>query len=232
MGSSDVKRVTTGIPGLDNLVDGGLPEGSVTLVSGGAGCGKTLFSSQYLWNSLENGEHCRFISLEEPIEDIKADAQVFGWDFEKYEEENALKVSYIKPAAGERGFLDKVNELASEDDVSRLVIDSISVMLGAYGGDEAEKRENLYGLIRSVKQSKATTLITSEIRENSGDSLSRYGVAEFVADGVIILYYSGVGEDTFRNLEVRKMRKTSHTPGTYPFKIDDSGIRVITESGF
>lgn len=227
---AEITRVSTGIPGLDDLVEGGFPEGSVTLVSGGAGCGKTLFCSQFLWNSLEDGKHCRFISLEEPIDDIKSDADVFGWDFEKHEDEDALKVSYIKPAAGERGFLDKVNQLASEDDVSRLVIDSVSVMLGAYGGDEAEKRENLYSLIRSVKKSQATTLFTSEVRENSENTLSRYGVAEFVVDGVIVLYYSGVGEGTFRNLEVRKMRQTAHTPGTYPFKIDDDGIRVITDS--
>lgn len=227
---TNVERVPTGLPGLDDLIEGGLPEGSISLVSGGAGCGKTIFTSQFLWHGLENGETCRFISLEEASEDIKADAQVFGWDFEKYEEDDKYKISYIKPTAGERGFMDKVNELAAEDEVTRLVIDSVSIMLGSYGGGESEKRDNMYRLLRHVKRSGATTLLTSEIRETEGDALSRYGVAEFVADGVIVLYYSNVGEQTFRNLEVRKMRKTAHTPGSYPFKITDDGIQVLSEN--
>ncbi len=225
-----INRISTGVEGLDELIDGGLPENSVTLISGGAGCGKTIFSSQYLWHGREQGEKCRFISLEEPAEDITSDAQVFGWDFEQYEDDGDMKVTYIKPAAGERGFLNKVNDMASGDGVSRLVIDSISVMLGAYGGDESEKRDNLYDLMRNIKGSDTTTILTSEIRETDDDQLSRYGVSEFVADGVIVLYYTGVGEGTFRNIEVRKMRKTAHTPGTHPFKITDDGIQVTSET--
>ncbi len=228
---SEVPRISTGIPGLDDLVEGGFPEGNVILVSGGAGCGKTIFSSQFVWEGLENGEKARFISLEEPVEDIRRDMEVFGWDLEKYEDTDDFKLTYIKPASGERGFLNKVNDLASEEGVSRLVIDSVSIMLGAYGGGEAEKRGNMYDLLKSVKRSGATTILTSEIREDQEDMLSRYGVAEFVADGVIVLYYEGVGEGTFRNLEVRKMRRTAHTPGTYPLEITDDGMKVLSDSG-
>lgn len=227
---SDVNRVSTGIPGLDDLIDGGFPEGSVTLISGGAGCGKTIFCSQYLWHGLENGENCRFVSLEESVDDIKSDAKVFGWDFEKHEEDGSLKISYITPTAGERGFLDKVNDLASAEGVTRLVIDSVSILLGSFGGEESEKRDNMYRLIRRVKRSDATTLLTSEILDDEQNKLSRYGVAEFVADGVIALYYGGMSGETFRNLEVRKMRKTAHTPGTYPFKITDEGINVSSDT--
>lgn len=227
-----VERISTGIDGLDELIEGGIPEQSVTLITGGAGCGKTIFCLQYLWEGLQDGETCRFISLEEPKNDIMSDAQVFGWDFTKYEENGQFKITYLKPAAGERGFLNKVMDLASDGDVSRLAIDSVSVMLGAYGGDESKKRDNLYDLIQTLKRSNATTLMTSEIKEREGGSLSRYGVSEFVADGVIVLYYEAVGEGTFRNIEVRKMRKTKHTPGTFPFKITDNGIQVTSETAF
>ncbi|MDY6776807.1 MAG: ATPase domain-containing protein [Candidatus Nanohaloarchaea archaeon] len=227
---TEIERVSTGVPGLDELVEGGLPQGSVTLVSGGAGCGKTILSSQFLWDGLENGEKARFISLEEPVDDIKNDMKVFGWDLEKYEESGDFKITYIQPAAGERKFIQKINDLASEEGVSRLVIDSVSIMLGAYGGDESKKRDNMYDLIRNIKRSDATTVLTSEIPEDAEGSLSRYGVAEFVADGVVVLYYESVGEGTFRNIEVRKMRRTAHTPGTYPMKITDNGIRVESET--
>lgn len=227
-----VERISTGISGLDDLIEGGIPESSVTLIAGGAGCGKTIFCSQFCWHGLNNGEKCRFISLEEPVDDIKRDAKVFGWDFQKYEDDDQFKITYVKPAAGERGFLNKVMDLASDEDVSRLVIDSVSVMLGAYGGDESKKRDNMYDLIRTIKRAGVTTILTSEIREQEQGALSRYGVAEFVADGVIVLYYESVGEGSFRNLEVRKMRETAHTPGTYPFKITDDGIKVTSETAF
>jgi len=230
MGKKKVERVHTGIPGLDDLVDGGIPKGSVTLISGGAGCGKTIFCNQYLWEGLQQGEKVRYISLEEPVEDILEDAKVFGWDFDPYIENEQFKMVYLKARSGSRGFIEKVNQLASEEGVERLVIDSISVMLGVYGGTQAKKRDNLYNLIRSIKKSGATTFITSEIPENDEKALSRFGVSEFVADGVISLYYTGVGEGTFRNLEVRKMRRTAHTPGTHPFKITDNGIK-LSKSG-
>ncbi|MDY6777531.1 MAG: ATPase domain-containing protein [Candidatus Nanohaloarchaea archaeon] len=229
---TNVPRVSTGINGLDELIEGGFPDGSVTLISGGAGCGKTIFCNQFLWDGLQKGQKGRYISLEEPVDDILGDAKVFGWDFKKYEEQNDFKITYIKPSSGSRGFIDKINELASEEGVERLVIDSISVMLGAYGGTQAKKRDNLYDLMRNVKRSGATTVMTSEIPENDEDALSRFGVSEFVADGVVVLYYTGVGEGSFRNLEVRKMRRTDHTPGTHPFKITDDGIRLSTETGF
>lgn len=229
---TDVPRVSTGVDGLDELIEGGFPESSITLISGGAGCGKTIFCNQYLWDGLEKGEKVRYISLEEPIDDIMKDAQVFGWDFKKYKDDDQYKIAYIKPSSGSRGFIDKVNELASDEGVNRLVIDSISVMLGAYGGTQAKKRDNLYDLVRNIKRAGPTTIMTSEIPENDEDALSRFNVSEFVADGVVVLYYTGVGEGTFRNLEVRKMRRTNHVPGTHPFKITDDGINVTKETGF
>lgn len=227
-----VERVNTGIDGLDELIEGGLPQNSVTLVSGGAGCGKTIFCNQFLWKGLQNGESVRYISLEEPVDDVLDDAAVFGWDFKQYEDSDQYKISYVKPTSGSRGFIDKINDLASEGNIERLVIDSISVMLGSYGGTQAKKRDNLYDLLRSIKNAGPTTVMTSEIPENNEDALSRYGVSEFVCDGVIVLYYTGVGEGSFRNIEVRKMRRTEHVPGTHPFKITENGIEITSSPGF
>ncbi|MCJ7479135.1 MAG: AAA family ATPase [Candidatus Nanohaloarchaeota archaeon QJJ-7] len=227
---TDVSRVSTGVSGLDDLIEGGMPKESVILTSGGAGCGKTILSSQYLWEGLQNGEKCLFISVEEPVDDIRSDMAEFGWDFEKYEESGDLNLKYIQPSAGERGFLKKINRLAADQDVDRIVLDSVSIMLGSYGGTEAEKRDIMYDLLRTLKNTGATTLLTSEITEQDSGSLSRYDVAEFVADGVIVLYYESVGEGTFRNIEVRKMRRTDHTPGTYPMKITENGITVESET--
>ncbi|MCK5063410.1 MAG: AAA family ATPase, partial [Candidatus Aenigmarchaeota archaeon] len=72
--ASIINRVKTGVPGMDKLMEGGIPEGSVVLLSGGAGCGKTTFSCQFIMEGLNNGENCLYITLEESPEDIKKDA--------------------------------------------------------------------------------------------------------------------------------------------------------------
>jgi KaiC/GvpD/RAD55 family RecA-like ATPase len=74
-----VMRVSTGVPKLDSLLGGGFPENSVVMVTGGTGTGKTILSLQFLWDGLQRGEPCVYLSLEEDAEDIKADGRQFGW---------------------------------------------------------------------------------------------------------------------------------------------------------
>ena len=88
--SSDLERIPSGIPGLDELIEGGFLKGSTNLVSGAAGTGKTIFCSQFIWEGLQRGESCMFITLEERPEDIMGDVKRFGWDFDKYIEEKKL----------------------------------------------------------------------------------------------------------------------------------------------
>ena len=106
----------------------------------------------------------------------------------------------------------------------RLVVDSIS-MLGLYMKDQATVRKQLGKLMKAVKNAGCTSLVTSEIMEDS-KALSRFGVEEFVVDGVIILNYLGIGEETNRSLQIRKMRRTAHGKDIYPFKIADKGIQL------
>lgn len=221
-----MRRIDTGISGLNELIDGGIPEESIVLVSGGAGCGKTILTSQFIWEGLQKGDKCTFITLEQKEKDIITDANDFGWNFKPYIDEGQLNLEYINPVAG-RGFLDQVLKYITGEDVERVAIDSISILLSAYENNTSKMRETLYDIVRRIKREGPTTLITSEIPEKEDESLSRYGISEFVADGVIVLYYTGVGEESFRNIEIRKMRRTAHRPGTFPFKIDgERGIIV------
>ncbi|MCD6399073.1 MAG: KaiC domain-containing protein, partial [Candidatus Aenigmarchaeota archaeon] len=92
-----IERIKTGITGLDKLIDGGFVKGSSVLVTGAAGTGKTIFCCQFLWEGLKNGENCMYITFEELPEEIKGDAAVFGWDFDKYEKNGKLIISYRDP---------------------------------------------------------------------------------------------------------------------------------------
>ena len=230
MVEKNIERVATGIFGLDKLVGGGLPKGSATLVSGGTGTGKTTFLSQYLWDGLKNGEKCLFITLEESPEEIKGDAIQYGWDFERFEKDGTFKCEYFDPFELS-DMASRISDLIIVNGYTRIAIDSTS-LFGMYVNDLYKIRKKLFQFVESLKKSGATSIFSAEIPENEEKKLSRFGVEEFVADGVIILYYVGIGEGVFRNIEIRKMRRTNHKHGVFPLDIKDDGMHVVNDTDF
>ncbi len=169
-------RKATGIDGLDELIEGGLPENSVTLVSGGAGTGKTLFCCQYLWEGIQNGENGLFITMEEDVDDILEDAKEFGWEFSDYQDDGRFDITFMNPFSIDSGFDDHIRKEIEDVDADRVVIDSTSVM-GMYTDDEGDIRRQLYELIKELKRSGVTTILTAEIpkKDESAISPSLYG---------------------------------------------------------
>jgi KaiC/GvpD/RAD55 family RecA-like ATPase len=219
-----IERIPSGIPGLDPLIGGGFIKGSVTLVTGSTGSGKTIFCSQFIWEGLKRGETCLFITFEELPEEIIEDALVFGWDFRKYIEEKKLFLEYSDPFTL-TDVISPLIEKIKQNSISRVAIDSTS-LFGLYFQDPADVRKQLYKLVIALKKSGATSLLTAEVPEES-HRLSRFGVEEFVVDGVIVLHYMGLGEATYRSLQVRKMRRTDHSHEIHPMKITDQGIIIV-----
>ncbi len=219
-----IERVPTGIPGLDELIQGGYVKGSTVLVTGSAGAGKTIFCSQFIWRGLQSGENCLFITFEEVPEDIIEDVRIFGWDFEKYINEKKLILEYSDPFSLTDIITPLVEKIKSNS-VSRVVIDSTS-LFGLYFKNPADVRKQLYKLVMALKKSGATSLLTAEIPEES-HKLSRFGVEEFVVDGVIVLHYIGIGEGTYRSLQIRKMRRTKHSHEIHPMRITERGIEIV-----
>ena len=223
MDVTSIARLKTGIPGLDPLIQGGVLHRSVNLVTGETGTGKTIFSCQFLWHGLQKGETGVYITLEEDPEDIKEDAKQFGWDFQKYIDKDLFRIIYHDPA--------QINNLASIliDEIKsvkakRMVIDSTSVM-GLAVKDAAQIRKQILNVVNVIKRTDCTALLTSEITEDS-KTLSRFGVEEFVADGVFVLNYVGIGENSARTLIIRKMRRTRHGTDIYPIEIGSNGIEI------
>ncbi|UCD03288.1 MAG: hypothetical protein JSV63_01470 [Candidatus Aenigmatarchaeota archaeon] len=216
-------RVSTGIPKLDSLLEGGLLESTVTMITGGTGTGKTIMCLQFIWEGLQKGEPCVYLSLEEDAEEIKADARMFGWDLEKYEKKGLFRIMFHDPFETDVSSV-LVNQIEYIK-AKRLAVDSIS-MLGLYMKDQATVRKQLGKLMKAVKNAGCTSLVTSEIMEDS-KALSRFGVEEFVVDGVIILNYLGIGDEANRSIQIRKMRRTAHGKDIYPFRINEKGIDIV-----
>lgn len=224
--TSEIARTPTGIPGLDKLMCGGLPRPSVTLVSGSAGTAKTTFLAQFLWNGLQKKENGLFITLEETPEEIKKDAVQYGWDFDKYEKEGQFGIEFFDPF--ELGDISsRLKDLIVVNNYKRVVVDSTS-LFGMYLNDPYKVRKKLYKLVQAIKAADCTALLSSEIPEKS-DQLSRYGVEEYVVDGVIILYYTGMENAICRNIAIRKLRLTDYKHGTFPFNITKDGIKIIRD---
>jgi KaiC/GvpD/RAD55 family RecA-like ATPase len=220
-----LQRVQTGIPGFDKLIEGGLLQKSTYLVSGGVGSGKTIFSMQFLYNgATKYNEPGVFLSFEEPIIDIKRDVSRFGWDIDKLEQGNKLRILHEEPYNVDK-FSNIIEGAIYEIGAKRLVIDSTSVF-GLALQTEHDFRMKLFELSRLLEKMGVTTLLTSEVVENS-NGLSRFGVEEFVVDGVVLLSYLGMGEEYSRSLVIKKMRATDHGQDVYPVEIDKDGIKVL-----
>jgi circadian clock protein KaiC len=220
-----IQRVPTGIPGFDELIEGGFLKNSTVLLSGGTGTGKTIFSMQYLINGAKKyNEPGVFLSFEEDYEGLSRDASRFGWDIDKLQKQKKVSFLYEEPYNLEQ--ISKVIENAVyEYRAKRLVIDSTSVF-GLSLETAHEVRMKLFDLIRLLKRLGVTSLVTSEILEDS-HGLSRFGVEEFIADGVVVVSYDILGETVERTLLVRKMRSTTPADGAFSLEFGKSGIQIL-----
>lgn len=222
--SQSIERISTGVPGLDELIEGGFVKDNAILVTGSAGTGKTIFCMQFLWEGLKNGETCMFITFEERPDKIRKEASDFGWDLEKYEESGQLILRQKDPfdtAEGDELFWFR-NELEKHD-VDRIAMDSTSI-LSLYYDDEYKVRENLFKIVRTIEESDTTAVLTTESPEG-GEELTRFGVEEYLVDGVILIDILSMGGSA-RSLAIRKMRRTSHGTESHEMRIGEGGITI------
>lgn len=220
---NDVERIPSGIPGLDKLIEGGFVKGSTILVSGAAGTGKSIFCAQFLMEGLKKGENCMYITLEQRPEDIIGDVKRFGWDFQKHIDSKKLILEYQDPfqiTDITSPLLDKIKE----HKIERVVVDSTAVF-GMYYKEAFEVRKQLFKLLNGLKDIGVTSVLTSELPEEA-KTLGKFGVEEFVVDGVILLHFLGIGEKNYHSLQIRKMRRTNHEKDIYPMEIGKDGIIV------
>lgn len=218
-------RTKTGIPGLDDLIEGGFPENFIVLVSGTSGTGKTTFCMQYLYEGVKKyNEKGIYIGLGEDIEIIQKSMSNYGMDLEGLAENDDLVFADI-PALD----IEEVSTLLESvsDDTRRLVIDPISALLFKY--KDMELRQKIRELVEIIRQKNITALITTELPEHrSGKAISRFDIEDFLADGIVLLYYFREGAKRFRGLEVRKMRGTNHSQDIHLYKItSEQGLQVF-----
>ena len=221
------ERVTTGVTGLDKMLEGGIPAGHTVVVMGSFGTGKTTFALQFLFEGITKGERCIFISLEEDEKAVMRTAKTYGWDLEGALKDGTLHVVKLEPADAKSTVTRIRSELPTfikQVGAKRVVLDSASLLTMMFDTD-AEKRETLFHMAKLIRDSGATSVFTAEVKD-SNPSSSRDGLAEYTADGVILLRYNESGSDVTTTIRIVKMRRTSHIRRAKPYTVGLGGITV------
>jgi KaiC domain protein len=220
--------VLTGIDGLDEMLGGGVPRGHIITVMGSFGTGKTTFGMQFLMQGLINGEKGIFISLEEDVESITANAASFGWDLRPHLKDKKLAVVKLEPADAKATVSRIKSELPDfirKFNATRVVIDSVS-LLNMMFADDAERRARLFGLCQQLKTTGATCIFTAEVKDDNPRS-SRDGLVEYVSDGVIGLRFNERENGEVQLvIQIMKMRRLAHPRAIKPYSITDQGLEV------
>jgi KaiC/GvpD/RAD55 family RecA-like ATPase len=222
-----MKRVSYGVPGLDAITGGGIPQGQIVLLSGAPGTGKTTICIQYIYEGLKrSNENGVFISFEETPESMREEYREMGYDFSPYERSGRFSFMNHDPYHIEEVF-DILESTIRQIGAKRVVIDSISA-LGLHVRDKAELRRMIFNLSVILKKLGCTSIMVSEIVPGSS-GISRYGVEEFVADSVVVLYYERNNLTFNRAIQVWKMRGSNHSNKLHPYKITEKGVIVRPE---
>ncbi len=223
----EIERMKSGVPGLDELMYGGIPRGNLVVLSGDPGSGKTVLCWQFIHEGIiKFGENAVYVSLEESEDVICQGALEFGWDFRKLIDAGRLVIVTIELYDFER------LKVAIEDNVKainarRLIIDP-GVIFRLFFERELDARKRIVSLGKMLRTLNVTAIITNEISLDSESSL--YGLEEYVADGVILLYHTRLKNRFVRSVAVLKMRNTEITETLKPLKITSEGVKILAKA--
>lgn len=228
-----LSKCPTGIQGLDEITNGGLPRGRPTLVCGKPGCGKTLMAMEFLVKgALHHQEPGVFMSFEEPTEELIQNMASLGWDLKMLMEQHQLAIDYVyieRTQIQETGVYDlealfmRLSHAIDRVQAKRVVLDTLEVLFGGLS-NEAIVRSELRRLFLWLKEKGVTAIITGEAGQQS---LTRQGLEEYVSDCVIRLDQRLSNELSTRFLQVLKYRGSAHGSNEYPFLIEQTGISVL-----
>ena len=238
-----IERVKTGIKGLDELLSGGLPKESITLVSGPPGSGKSIFCYQFIATGIQEGKKCLYLTLDKKVEGLLTQAEQLGINFQPAIESGQVKFLFLN-INKKLIYEAMVNEILSGN-YDRVVLDSITPLSEmpiyinnpefASGTDNIDHEEvsagnfpvrrlHLHYIMNALETAKCTAVVTSELQPGS-PNYSRDGLSEFIADGVIVFSLDPTMDR--RKLAVMKMRSTKHTLKPQNIEIGKGGIQII-----
>ena len=224
----------TGIIGLDEITEGGLPTGRPTLICGEAGCGKTLMSIEFIVRgAVQYNEPGVFIAFEEKSDELAMNVASLGFDLKKLQQENKIKIDHVHIDRSEieetgeydlEGLFIRLGYAIDSIGAKRVVLDTLENLFSGLN-NQGVLRAEIRRLFTFLKEKGVTAIITGE--RGDGASLTRQGLEEYVSDCVILLDHRVINQISTRRLRIIKYRGTVHGTNEYPFLIDEEGISVL-----
>jgi KaiC/GvpD/RAD55 family RecA-like ATPase len=230
-------KVETGIFGFDKLIDGGFPPNKQILITGEPGTGKTIFCLEFLYRgALEFNEKGLFVSFEEDEASLKAQAEQFGWNFDRLK--SMITIMTVPASEITDSTIGDINRFIKTNNIKRVIIDSLTTLAinipSARGGSGSLTslyvKRFMYQFVAQLREAShgnqnhsVTTLLISQTKK---DFLSFDGVSEFVCDGIIRINYEAMGGNFSRTLTIRKMRQVKHNEDIHPLEISDKGLKI------
>ncbi len=228
-----LEKVPTGITGFDEITGGGLPAGRPSLICGGAGCGKSLFATEFLVRGiLQYHEPGILMTFEETADDIKKNVASLGFNISDLIAKKKLVIDHVqvnRHEIEENGEYDlealfiRLDHAIKTIGAKRIVLDTVETLFSGLN-NQAVLRSELRRMFSWLRERGLTTVITGERGEGS---LTRHGLEEYVSDCVILLDHRVQGHISTRRLRVVKYRGSTHGTNEYPFLIDENGMAVL-----
>ena len=228
-----MKKCATGIHGLDQITEGGLPQGRPTLVCGSAGCGKTMLGVEFLVRgATQFSEPGVLMSFEESKQELTQNVASLGFDLEDLCARNKLRMDFVRvdrsqiEEAGSfslEALFIRLGTAIDEIGAKRVVLDTIENLFHGFANSQTLRSE-LRRLFEWLKVKGVTAVITAESGEGK---LTRNGIEEYVADCVILLDHRVNDENSVRRLRIVKYRGSVHGTSEYPFLIGRTGFSVM-----
>mgnify|MGYP001809835240 CR=1 FL=1 len=226
-------KCRTGIRGLDEITEGGLPQGRPTLVCGGAGSGKTLLAMEFIVRGARDlDEPGVFIAFEETEGELIANVHSLGFDLDALVTQNRVALDYVYIERSEieetgdyglDGLFIRLGSMIEQVGARRVAIDGVEALFTALPSEKILRAE-LRRLFRWLKEQAVTVVITGEQGQGI---LTRHGLEEYVSDCVIFLDHRVTNQVATRRLRIVKYRGSRHGTNEYPALIDEHGLSVL-----
>ena len=219
-------RLSSGVPGFDDLVEGGLLEDRLYVVSGPPGSGKTTFCSQFITQGAKEGDDCLYVTMHETKEELMQDMAGYDFGFDRAVQSENVQFLNLVTEAGKRtitqfgsdgGLTNRLVAFIESNDVDRVVIDS-TMLLQHFFSDMADE---ITGFLSALKQTDATTLLISEMTDPTS-----YSDEHYLAHGVVFFHNFLDSSGMTRGIQVIKMRGTAIDCDIREISFSDQGLRV------
>ncbi|MBI3946034.1 MAG: AAA family ATPase [Armatimonadetes bacterium] len=222
------QRLPTGIPGLDEMLGGGIPQGDAVLVAGPSGAGKSLLTTQFIAEGASRGEPGVIAIFEEQIGDYLANARTLGFDLDAMIRSGDVRIVYLRPLdLSVDETLYELQERAAAVSAKRVVVDSVAGFEMALAPTFREDfRESLYRLVGALTGGGMAVLLPTEVTESFLDLRFSPHLVSFLADDIILLRYVEIEGRLRRVIAVVKMRGSRHSHEIREFEITGSGLVV------